>query len=109
MKITVNQLRRIIKEEVSRVLKENPVQDQGPGMSLNPGDVVTITAELDAYNVGGLPMKNKGRRVKTLPGAEFTVIDDQWAETSVASKFGTLPRYVLVSDLCNAMAMEEMV
>jgi len=109
MKITVNQLRRIIKEEVSRVLKENPVQDQDPGMSLKPYDVVTITAELNAYNVGGYPMINNGVRVKTLPGAKFEVMDDKWAVTYVASKVGTLPRYVLVSDLCNAMAMEEMV
>jgi len=109
MKITVNQLRRIIKEEVSRVLKENPVQDQGPGMSLKPYDVVTITAELDAYNVSGYPMINNGVRVKTLPGAKFQVIDDKWAETSVVSRSGTLPRYVRVSDLLGAMKMEKMV
>jgi len=109
MKITVNQLRRIIKEEVSRVLKENPVQDQGPGMSLNPGDVVTITAQLNAYSVSGYPMINNGERVKTLPGAKFEVIDDRWAETSVGEPPNVLPRYVRVSDLLGAMKMEKMV
>jgi hypothetical protein len=110
MKITVNQLRRIIKEEVSRVLKENPVQDQGPGMSLKAGDVVTTTQQLPAYNVGGYPLRDRRGRVTTLPGAKFEVMDAEWAVTYVRAADGKDdPRYVLVSDLCNAMEMEEMV
>ena len=107
MKITVNQLRRIIKEEVSRVLKENPVQDQGPGMPLEAGQMVTLTTTKDLGAYAGTSGKKNGT---FLPAGthEFEIIDPNWAVAYVPSG-QKVPRYVLVSDLHNAMAMEEMV
>ena len=109
MKITVNQLRRIIKEEVSRVLKENPVQDQGPGMSLEAGQMVTLTTTKNLDGYAGLSKKKNGT---FLPAGthEFEIIDSDWAVAYVPGAYGKLdPRYVKQSDLLDAMAMEEMV
>ena len=105
MKITVNQLRRIIKEEVSRVLKENPAQ--GPGMPLKAGRKVTLTTTVDLDGYAG----TSGRKNSTfLPAGthEFEIIDHKWAVAYVPSGRLQLPRFVKVSELSNAIAMEEM-
>jgi hypothetical protein len=101
MKITVNQLRRIIKEEVSRVLKENPVQDQGPGMPLEAGQMVTTNKEIPAETEGGKQF------MLPLGTYEFAPLDDEWAALYASSKVGRqkLARYVKKSDLVGAIEM----
>jgi 5-methylcytosine-specific restriction endonuclease McrBC regulatory subunit McrC len=88
MKITVNQLRRIIKEEVSRVLKENPmevdaqleipnVSSQAAGRKMSPEEWSGMV-EMMAKKYPGVEVEGYSREYDSFlvygPRAELTAL-----------------------------------